>query len=176
MLNLWIGPMYSGKTTTLLLRKKRYEIGGKKCIIIKYIKDTRYDGKNIISTHTLTKEKALCTDLLKKMEENINNYDVIFIDEIQFYKDAAEICDKWANNKIVECYGLNGDYKRQPFEQISKLIPLCDNITHLTAIDKNNGKDAPFTKRLVANNNQELIGGKDMYIALSRESLNTVIN
>ena len=36
MLKLFIGPMYSGKTTTLLCRLERYKIGGKKCIIIKY--------------------------------------------------------------------------------------------------------------------------------------------
>ena len=43
MLNLFIGPMFSGKTTTLLSRLERYKIGGKKCIVIKYDQDDRYD-------------------------------------------------------------------------------------------------------------------------------------
>ena len=48
-------------------------------------------------------------------------------------------------NKIVEAYGLNGDFEQKPFEQVSRLIPLCDSLTkYLTAIDKINGKDAPL--------------------------------
>ena len=33
------------------------------------------------------------------------------------------------NGKIVVCSGLNGDYKREPFDSITKLIPKADNIT-----------------------------------------------
>jgi len=175
MLKLFIGPMYSGKTTTLLCRLERYKIGGKKCIIIKYKNDTRYD-KDMVVTHSNNKHDALCTELLSEVEDKIMDYDVILIDEIQFYKDAAFICNKWANEKIVECYGLNGDYKREPFEQISLLIPLSDKITHLTAIDKNNGEHAPFTYRTSDEINQEVIGGMDKYIALSRKSYNLNIN
>ena len=175
-LHLWIGPMYSSKTTTLLSRKIRYEIGGKKCLIIKYFDDKRYDSDDVISTHTLIKQKALSTDLLKKLNEKIINYDVIFIDEIQFFDDASEMCDIWANSKIVECFGLNGDFKREPFEQISKLIPLADNITHLTAIDKYNGEEASFTHRLTNQDTQKIIGGSEMYISLSRVTYNKFSN
>ena len=90
-------------------------------------------------------DDAICAITLADIDHLIDSYDVILIDEIQFYNDAAFMCDIWANKgKIVECYGLSGDYKREPFEQISKLIPLCDKITHLTAIDRTNGEDAPF--------------------------------
>ena len=169
MLNLFIGPMFSGKTTLLLSRLERYKIGGKKCIVIKYDKDDRYE-KNMVCTHNKYKHEAVNTDLLNKLNDIVNQYDVILIDEVQFYSDAAWACDVWAANKIVECYGLSGDYKREPFEQISLLIPLCDNITHLTAIDKNNGNEAPFTFRLTNDIEQEVIGGQDKYIALSRSS------
>ncbi len=174
MLNLYIGPMFSGKTTLLLSRLERFKIGGKKCIIIKYDKDTRYDN-NMVSTHTKYKHDALSTDLLYKLNDIIKMYDVILIDEVQFYSDAAWVCDKWADDKIIECYGLNGDYKREPFEQINLLIPLCDNITHLTAIDKNNGKEAPFTFRISNDTEQEVIGGEDKYIALSRISFKSFV-
>ena len=145
-LKIILGPMFSGKTTMLLSRLERYKLGGKKCIVIKYNKDTRYDD-NMICTHNKYKHDALNTELLNNLSNKIKDYDVILIDEIQFYSDAAWTCDLWANKKIIECYGLSGDYKREPFEQISLLIPLCDNITHLTAIDKNNGEEAPFTFR-----------------------------
>ena len=41
--------MFSGKTTELIRRYTRYELAGKKCILIKYSKDTRYDNNNINS-------------------------------------------------------------------------------------------------------------------------------
>lgn len=177
MLHLFIGPMYSGKSTLLLSRFERYKIGGKSCIIIKYDKDIRYDSNNII-THEMAKYSCDCkkfsainTNLLQSIEHLISHYDVILIDEIQFYKDAATICDKWANQgKIVECYGLSGDFKREPFEPVSKLIPLADSIQHLTAIDKTTGSLAPFTHRLTKDTNQELIGGEEIYQAVSRET------
>ena len=64
---------------------------------------------------------------LEQVDNIIQDYDVVCIDEVQFYPDSSIFCDKWANQgKIVEASGLNGDFKRQPFEQISKLIPLAD--------------------------------------------------
>ena len=167
-LNIIIGPMYSGKTSELLRRCVRYRIGGKKCLIIKYKGDDRYDQTKIV-THSLIKEDAfLCTKLVD-YNSKIEEYDVILIDEIQFYKDASIYCDKWANEgKIVEVCGLNGDYSRKPFDQVSLLIPLADEITHLKAVDKSNGNDAPFTVRLSNDNEQEIIGGDELYQAMDR--------
>ena len=116
-------------------------------MVIKYKNDDRYSKYHIV-THSQYKVDTISCKMLWELNDIINNYDVILIDEIQFYKDASYICDQWANIKIVECYGLNGDYKREPFQQISLLISLADNITHLTAIDKFNGKDSPFTHRI----------------------------
>lgn len=171
MLHLFIGPMFSGKTTTLLSRLERYKIGGKRCIVVKYDKDTRYDDHKICS-HSQIKHHALKTNLLEKIECQVLEYDVIMIDEIQFFKDAHLFCSVWANKDIiVEVYGLNGDFQQKPFEQISLLIPQSDKITHLTAIDRNNGLDAPFTIRKTNEKEQEIIGGQDIYKAVSRSSL-----
>ena len=49
-INLICGPMYSGKTSELCRRYNRYKLAGKKCILVKYQKDDRYN-KNKISTH-----------------------------------------------------------------------------------------------------------------------------
>ena len=72
--------------------------------------------------------------------------------------------------KIIEASGLNGDYQRRPFAQISLLIPLCDRITHLTAVDKESGSDAPFTARLSNESEQTIIGGDELYKAMCREN------
>ena len=45
---------------------------------------------------------------------------------------------------------------------------MADQITQLTAIDPFNGRDAPFTVRLTSEEGQEVIGGKDKYVAVER--------
>ncbi|WAQ96844.1 KITH-like protein [Mya arenaria] len=44
------GPMFSGKTTELMRRMKRYQIANYSCLVVKYAKDIRYDKENI-ATH-----------------------------------------------------------------------------------------------------------------------------
>lgn len=169
-LNLIIGCMFSSKTSTLITRGTRYKLGGKKCLFIKFSNDTRY-SKNEIATHDHKYYDAIPTLKLADVDALVNPYDVILIDEVQFYPDAAMYCDKWANSgKIVEACGLSGDFQRKPFEQISLLVSLADNITHVTAVDKENGQDAAFTYRNSNDNNVVVIGGDEIYQALSRES------
>ncbi len=172
-LNLILGPMFSGKSTMLLNRYRRYKIAGKKCLLVKYKKDNRYSDNEEIVTHDNIRYNATSCNNLIEINTLIQNYDVICIDEIQFYPDAEHFADLWANNnKIVETCGLNGDYQRKPFTQISLLIPKVDNITFVTAICKESGQDAIFTERLSKHNKQEVIGSNDIYQAVSRKIYN----
>tara|TARA_B110000208_G_scaffold185903_1_gene241760 strand:- start:2353 stop:2886 length:534 start_codon:yes stop_codon:yes gene_type:complete len=169
-INMIIGPMYSGKSTTLLTRYNRYKIGKKKCLLVKYKNDNRYDENKVITHDNLGYEAISCIKL-QEINKIINKYEIICIDEIQFYSDAAKYCDLWANKgKIIEVCGLNGDYNREPFKQISLLIPLTNDIIFLKAVDEESGDDAIYTKRLVDNKEKELIGGKELYIACSRSN------
>lgn len=170
-LTLIIGPMFSGKSTLLLTRYRRYRIAGKTCLLVKYQGDTRYpNSEELLITHDQISYKATSCSTLEEIDQFIQNYDVICIDEIQFYPDAHVYCDRWANQgKIVEACGLSGDFRRRPFEQISLLIPMCEDIFHVKAVCKATGKDAPFSKRLTNEMEQEVIGSTDKYIAASRE-------
>lgn len=169
-INLILGPMYSSKSTTLSARLERYGLGGKKCVAIKYKNDTRY-SKDKIMTHKqvpLDIFTIVCQNLYEA-DELISEYDVIGVDEVQFYKDAHIFCDKWANQgKIVEACGLSGTFERKPFEVVTKLIPLAQNITFNTAVCKTNGCDAIYSKRISDENEEELIGGDDKYCAVDR--------
>lgn len=169
-LNLIIGPMFSGKSTILLTRYRRYQIAGKRCLLVKYAKDRRYDSsEEMLVTHDQLSYKATSCHQLEDIKSLVKNYDVICIDEIQFYPDASYYCDLWANTgKIVEVCGLNGDYRRQPFTQISLLIPLAEHISFVTAVCKDTGEEAPFSARLSNESEQEVIGSTDKYQAVSR--------
>jgi thymidine kinase len=170
-LSMIIGPMFSGKSTILLTRYRRYQIAGKSCLLVKYSKDLRYDDSETrLVTHDGISYQATSCQRLSELDDFIKDYDVICVDEIQFYEDAAEHCDRWANDgKIIEVCGLNGDYRRKPFEQISLLIPLADDLMHVKAVCRTTGKDAPFSMRLTNEEEQEVIGSTDKYQAVSRE-------
>ena len=171
-INLILGNMFSGKTSELIRRYKRYSIAGKKCIMIKYKKDIRYDEKMIV-THDDIKIDALICQYLFELDKFVYDYEIICIDEIQFYKDAHIFCDKWANdNLILEICGLNGTFNRTSFDIISKLIPLVDDITFLTSICKETGKEAIYSKLNISydGDETELIGGDDKYTAVDRKT------
>ena len=41
-----VGPMFAGKTTEMLRRIDRAELGRRRCIVMKYNKDQRYSVEN----------------------------------------------------------------------------------------------------------------------------------
>lgn len=169
-INLILGPMFSSKSTTLDARVERYVLGNRKCIGIKYKNDTRYDNDKIV-THRGNKIDiftVVCLNLYEA-DELVQDYDIIAIDEVQFYKDAVIFCDKWANQgKIVEACGLNGTYERKPFKIITELVPLAQDIIFKTAVCKETGFDAIYSKRTSNENTEVVIGGADKYSAVDR--------
>lgn len=174
-IHLIIGPMWAGKTSELIRLKRRSDLIGRKTLCIKYFNDCRYSDENI-NTHDGVSYPAIKSTgkSLKETIKNINNvlnYDDVFIDEIQFYDDACEICEMLANCgiNVIVC-GLQGDFNRNGFKSVIELLPKADKITHLTAIDKKDGNDCAFTKRLNTDEKIEVIGGKDIYEACNRKN------
>ncbi len=166
--------MFSSKTTSLIREYNRNSIGNKKCIMIKYLGDNRYDNDNVV-THDGIKVKAIKCKNLCEVDNQINEYQVICIDEIQFYSDGDIYCDKWANEgkKVYAC-GLSGTFKRTEFPIISKLIPKVEKIKFIRAICKENGNEASFTKLDMINTSDqiEIIGGAEKYRAVDRIEYN----
>lgn len=170
-LNIIIGGMWAGKSSELISRYNRYTLGGKLCLMIKYKGDTRYSNDDKVITHDGIVINSISCNLLSEIENFILNYDVICIDEIQFFKDADIFCDKWANEgKIVEVCGLNGTCFRTPFQVISNLIPFADNIKLCKAVCKKTGDDAIYSDRISDEVGDVVIGGDDKYVALDRKS------
>lgn len=175
-LDLIIGPMYSNKTTELIRRANIYHDLGLKVLYINSILDTRDD--RAFSTHNRTLGNISFDSIkAKKLSEcDISKYDVIALDESQFFPDLKENVLSWVEKekKIVLVAGLSGDFRRENFGQIIDLVPLSDSVTKLysfcsTCIIKKEMKQAHFTKRIVRDENDILIGGKECYIPVCRE-------
>ena len=80
--------MFSGKSTELLRRLKRYEIGGHRILRVKFAEDTRYSTDSI-STHDRQTTKAVGATSLSEIGDLWKSFDVIGLDEGQFFEDVS---------------------------------------------------------------------------------------
>ena len=170
-LNLIIGPMFSGKTTELLRIAKRLKSINLKVLLLNYHEDTRYSETDM-SSHDKT--GLPCTFVKNLLEvTNFTYYDIICINEAQFFEDLIPFCKKiLEENKTVYVCGLDGDYKQEKFGKLLDLIPFSETITKLHAFCSicKNGNPAHFTKRVCDSEEQKLIG-TDEYIPVCRNHL-----
>ena len=163
-IELILGPMFSGKSTRLIEVIRKYTYKAKKTIMIKYYADKRYSEKSEIVTHDLLKYDSIDCKNLKDSIDIIKKYDVIGIDEGQFFPDLVEVCEELASlNKIVIIAGLNGDFRMEPFPVISRIISKADKIKLLKAYCFNCHKDAKYSLRIVQSNETVLIGAGEAY-------------
>lgn len=165
------GPMFAGKSTELMRRVKRELFAMRRCCVIKYAKDTRYSCDKVATHDNQQITSTVQVSQLSELGERWKNYDVIAIDEGQFFPDIVTFSQTAADSGIkVIISALDGDFQRKPFGKVAELMPLCDNIIKVTAVCmKCQRREAPFTKRIVRSNEQELIGGADMYAAVCRQ-------
>lgn len=162
------GPMFSGKTTELIRRLKRYQIANHQCLIIKYAHDTRYTS-NGLATHDRQTLSAVSTTELSSLKNEAEAYSVIGIDEGQFFPDTVTFSEEMANKgKIVIVAALDGTYQRKGFGDILQLVPLAESVIKLTAVCMLCFEEASYTKRIGNETELEVIGGTDKYMAVCR--------
>lgn len=167
-IELIIGPMFSGKTTELLKRIATAETERKSSVILKPLIDTRSPD---IQTHTGISHAAVIYQELCPHINECMQYDVIGIDEGQFFHDILEFSKALATaGKLVVIAGLDGDYLRRPFGQIPELALHCDHLIKLITASLKTGENACFTRRTVNSDQLELIGGSEFYESVSRSS------
>ena len=169
-IELILGPMFSGKSTRLIELIRKYTYKAKKTLMIKYHADKRYSDKSEVVTHDFIKYDSIeCTNLIDSYDK-LKNYDVIGIDEGQFFNDLVEVCEELAlQKKIIIVAALNGDFRMEPFPVISKLISKADKIKLLKAYCFNCHKDARYSLRIVQSNETVLIGAGEAYKPACRE-------
>lgn len=176
-IHLLMGPMGSGKTDMLMREIRINRVRKRECIIIKHSNDDERGGVDCVKTKYGLTDSGHSTTTLKDKQDLVKDYRVIGIDEGQFFSDLVEMCVRWADDgKIVIVAALNGDYRMEPFDQVSRLIPKCDKILTLQAICAHCQNYAPFTRRLVEMGNvQNIPGGFDIYSPVCRKCYHTPI-
>ena len=179
-LDIYLGPMFSGKTSRLLQILSLYADLGYKVAYINSSLDTR--GENISPHNSLYKENGKFSGITKikailLKEIYVEPYDIIGVDEAQFFADVVEVVSSWVNvvRKIVTVVALDGTSEMKPFGRVMELIPVADNVEKLKAKCmkcRKEGKfiDAGFTKCLeeIKSKDGILIGGADKFMAVCR--------
>ena len=186
-LELFIGPMFSGKTSKLLEIYKQNIFCKIPIIVINHSSDIRYH-QTLLSTH----DKIMIPCIQTTHLLNIWNYDnledpideelmnihfqfreanVVLINEGQFFPDLIQCVEELLKEKkkIYIC-GLDGDFERKKFGEIIDLIPLCDKVTKMSSLCGicKDGTLGIFSLRLTQEKEQFLIGS-DNYIPVCRE-------
>jgi len=190
-LELFIGPMFSGKTSKLLEIYKQSMFCNIPIIVINHSSDTRYHDTHL-STHDKTMIPCVqTTELLSiwdygSIDEPIEEklYDthiqfreskVVLINEGQFFSDLLPCVEELLKEgKHVYVCGLDGDFERKKFGTILDLIPLCDKVTKMTSLCSRckDGTAGIFSLRITQEKTQFLIGS-DNYIPVCRKCYET---
>lgn len=153
MLSVTVGPMFSKKTSWLMDRLNDHIVTKHKILYINSEKDVRNET---FSTHnSLLNTKYNKIDLTKAsnlLDINVERYDVIGIDEGQWFPDIYPAVLKWIElGKIIYCVGLDGDFNMHSIGNIYQLLPISDyfhkniaicNVCAIKGINTN----APFSK------------------------------
>jgi thymidine kinase len=168
--------MYSGKTTELLRLSVIYFEMKLKVLYINHSFDTRSD-KNFSTHNLIIGQIPFDTVKSSKLSEvDVDKYDVIAIDEAQFFDDL-DVVVEWVEKKekIVNICGLISDSNRNKFGKIIDLIPMADTVNKLCSFclpcreNSNVINLAHFTKKIALDERLVVIGGKEAYIPVCRE-------
>jgi thymidine kinase len=158
------GSMFSGKTEELIRRLKRAKIANQRVEIFKPRLDTRYDDARVVS-HDANSILSTPIDHSSKLLPLANGYDVIGIDEAQFFDlGLSDVCQELALQGIRTIVaGLDMDYRGKPFGPMPALLSVAEYITKVHAICPHCGNLATHSYRLSSDSSDILLGEKDHY-------------
>jgi thymidine kinase len=191
-LSVTFGPMASSKTSTATkVARTSSKVHG--CIVayITHKKDLKrkveggVEGK--FTTHdSLSHDFPSGVDTLSTThlsDLDLDKYDVIVIDEAQFYPDAYKEIDRLLKecSKTIYVYGLDTDFTGAPFNDMPMLMAIADEKIQVKAecvecikngALKGSGQflaNAPFTRRNNASDHKIIrVGGLDDYSPVCR--------
>jgi len=174
-LDIIIGNMFSGKTSEVIRRLKRYKVLDKKVVVINSTKDTRGNG-DVIHTHDGVKFDCIKLDNIADclLKHEFCSADVVAIDEAQFFDNIFKFVNMCIFlQKDIILAGLDGDYRQKKYGEILDCIPLATSVTKLSALcmECRDGTPGPFTRRIITDNTLDLVGGNDKYKAVCRRHL-----
>ncbi|HZT90850.1 MAG TPA: hypothetical protein VFA05_02325 [Gaiellaceae bacterium] len=168
-LEVYVGPMFSGKTDALIDGYARARERGLSVVAYKAAADTR-DGRDRIVSHS---GRAIPAQAVGSAAEVVAGPApaAVFVDEVQFFgEEIADVVRTLrAAGTEVTAAGLDYDFRRVAFEATALLVADASRATVLSAVCARCGEPAPFTQRLVrgvpapASAPRFVVGGAELY-------------
>ena len=142
MITLIGGPMYGGKSTTLIQKMERYIYAKKNVCFIRPKRDNRgyitHGGLDDIQK--ILREGDDLYEITEFTEENVrnflDNYDAVFVDEYFMIKNCKLLCTEFSVREHSDVYfaGLLATSDNVMFEEAINIIPYCDEIIKLNGV------------------------------------------
>ncbi len=176
VLEVIVGPMFSGKSEELIRRLKRARIARQRVGCFKPDIDLRYHRTAIASHSEQTHEAAVVTPTADRLREalffggQVNEVEVVGVDEVQFFDEGILplVLDLVGMGKRVILAGLDTTFANEPFGPVPALMALADKVTKLSAICMTCGQPAIHTQRLGHSQQLVIVGAAGMYEARCR--------
>jgi thymidine kinase len=165
-----VGCMFSGKTEELIKQIQRAGFAKQKWQAFKPQIDARYSVTDVCS-HDQTKLKCHPISEAWQIPQLVERTtSVVAIDEGQFFDDSlVEVTQTLAAaGKRVIVAGLDTDWRGRPFGPMPQLMALAEVVRKQYAICVVCGNEATRTQRLVAAQDDILVGSTDSYEARCR--------
>jgi thymidine kinase len=166
-LAVYVGPMFSSKTTKLLLALERFKYQHKRIMVFKPAIDDRYSDSEVVSHggwhHTAVTVKA-GNDLLERLSEAESPPHVVAVDEafmIPGIADTLIYLYQLGINVVVSTLDLSATGK--PFHEVEKLMAWATLVEKCSAVCTECGRDAHYTHKKQVSGEEIEVGGSELY-------------
>lgn len=169
-INVYTGPMFSGKSNALLSAYERGIIAKKKVLAFKPQLDNRF-GKNVIKSRRFGEIEAINISNLKELKKY--DADIYIIDEFQFLEGDISIIQSLADEKgkIFHISGLDMTAEKKPFGLMPSLLAIADNIEKYVAICQDCDEENAIYSYFLGKKNTDILIGNHEYIPLCRKCM-----
>jgi len=146
---LYTGPMFSSKTTKLLMQADKRYYQKQKVIAFKSSLDDRYSQVGEIVTHNFNKIPAHLVstgeEIIKKIAEQ-KEVDCVLIDELFLIEGGAAAClTLYKKGYDVVVSSIDLSFAGEPFKEVKDLMPFCTRIIKCKSVCSVCQKDARYT-------------------------------
>ena len=172
-INVFTGPMKSGKSQKIINEAHRQMIAGKKIQMFKPKLDTR-DSQCVADRNGNKLTAINITDI-----EEIQGYDadVYIIDEFQFLNgDVNTIQELASKGKRFFIAGLNLTAEKKPFGKMGDLLCVSDNVQMLTSICEVCKNDNAIYSYCKEKKDSDILVGDSQYIPVCRNCYDKLVN
>ena len=179
-LELYVGPMYAGKTTKMIQMYQRNPRATKISIDFNTTNESKRVFVNSLQSHDMCELHGVYkTKELMELWKDDNyaygdeahytracNATEIYINECQFFPDLKEFVLQCLRRDLrIYLYGLDGDFKQDLFGQTMMLIPYCSHIEKLQGACKTCSNPSVVSYR-TCNDTQIYLPNSDCYVPL----------